>query len=144
MPDNPPLIIQLGPELWLDRQLITGIRALNYPDRRTQIFFGNASAQSEWPFEKVALTLGLISADQLDAMVTVPTDQSGDTDQLQALRDTVAAAERAGMPLDEGSDTGLDHLRTMLATVEAGQFSPTKLGRWLGWPSAPSWWPRSG
>jgi len=50
MPDNPPLIIQLGPELWLDRQLITGIRALNYPDRRTQIFFGNASAQSEWPF----------------------------------------------------------------------------------------------
>lgn len=53
--------------------------------------------------------------------------------QLQALRDTVAAAERADMPLDEGSDTGLNHLRTMLATVEAGQFSPTKLGRWLGW-----------
>jgi hypothetical protein len=53
--------------------------------------------------------------------------------QLAALRDTVALAERCGMPEMPGSELGLGHLRSMLATVTASNFSAAKLGRWLGW-----------
>lgn len=37
------------------------------------------------------------------------------------------------MPDLPGSDLGLAHLRDMLATVDQSDFSPSKLGRWLGW-----------
>ncbi len=30
-------------------------------------------------------------------------------------------------------DRGLEHLRSMLAKVNASKFSDAKLGRWLGW-----------
>lgn len=53
--------------------------------------------------------------------------------QIEALRDTVSLAEQHGMPEMPGSDLGLDHLRSMFATVNASEFSPSKLGRWLGW-----------
>lgn len=53
--------------------------------------------------------------------------------QAEAFRETVDLAERCGMPDMPGSSLGLDHLRSMLATVSAGGFSDTKLGRWLGW-----------
>lgn len=53
--------------------------------------------------------------------------------QLQALRDTVRLAEDHGMPDLPGTDLGLEHLRDMADTAEANSFSPSKLGRWLGW-----------
>lgn len=53
--------------------------------------------------------------------------------QLQALRDTIRVAEDHGMPALPGSDLGLEHLRHMADTAESGSFSPSKLGRWLGW-----------
>lgn len=54
-------------------------------------------------------------------------------DQLQALRATVNLGATRGMPEAPGSALGLDHLRGMVATIEAGSFSADKLGRWLGW-----------
>lgn len=53
--------------------------------------------------------------------------------QLEAFRETIALAERKGMPPDPETSRGLAHLRRMLEQVEAGVFSPAKLGRWLGW-----------
>lgn len=53
--------------------------------------------------------------------------------QIDALRDTVSLAEQHDMPALPGSDLGLDHLRSMLATASAAEFSEAKLGRWLGW-----------
>lgn len=53
--------------------------------------------------------------------------------QLEALRETVRIAERKGMPEFRGSDLGLAHLRDMLTSVDKSSFSPSKLGRWLGW-----------
>ena len=53
--------------------------------------------------------------------------------QLQAFRDTVRLAEERGVPDLPGSALGLAHLRQMAETVEASDFSDTKLGRWLGW-----------
>lgn len=53
--------------------------------------------------------------------------------QLAALRDTVTLAETRGMPDWPGTTLGLEHLRSMLARVESGEFSEAKLGRWLGW-----------
>jgi hypothetical protein len=53
--------------------------------------------------------------------------------QFAALRDTIALAERSGMPEMPGSELGLGHLRSMLARVAASDFSAAKLGRWLGW-----------
>lgn len=54
--------------------------------------------------------------------------------QLEALRETLHLAEQNAMPELPGSDLGLEHLRAMVATVEASDFSDAaKLGRWLGW-----------
>ena len=53
--------------------------------------------------------------------------------QADAFRETVRIAEQQGMPEMPGSDLGLHHLRSMLATVNASKFSDAKLGRWLGW-----------
>lgn len=53
--------------------------------------------------------------------------------QADALRETVRIAEQYGMPEMPGSDLGLHHLRSMLATVNTSKFSDAKLGRWLGW-----------
>lgn len=59
---------------------------------------------------------------------------TGEMNQLQALRETIALAEKSGMAAAPGSELGLDHLRRMLDTVEqSDSFSPAKLGRWLGW-----------
>lgn len=33
-------------------------------------------------------------------------------------------------------DCGIDHLRDMLKTMETGEMSEGKLGRWLGWMQA--------
>ena len=53
--------------------------------------------------------------------------------QKLAFQETVALAERVGMPLLSGSSWGLEHLRQMLWQVESVGFSDDKLGRWLGW-----------
>lgn len=53
--------------------------------------------------------------------------------QIDALSETVALAEQHGMPELPGSELGLDHLRSMLTRVNGSEFSPAKLGRWLGW-----------
>jgi len=53
--------------------------------------------------------------------------------QLEVFRETVTLAEKHGMPEMPGSELGLDHLRVMLAAVEAQPFDEDKLGRWLGW-----------
>lgn len=53
--------------------------------------------------------------------------------QLQALRETVRLAGECGMPELPGNTLGLEHLRAMAATAEKSSFSPSKLGRWLGW-----------
>lgn len=53
--------------------------------------------------------------------------------QIDALSETVALAEQHCMPELPGSELGLDHLRSMLVTVNASKFSDAKLGRWLGW-----------
>ncbi|MEE3755218.1 hypothetical protein [Mycobacterium intracellulare] len=53
--------------------------------------------------------------------------------QLQALQDTVRLAEECSMPDLPGNTLGLEHLRAMAATAETSSFSPSKLGRWLGW-----------
>lgn len=56
--------------------------------------------------------------------------------QKAAFEETVALAERVGMPELPGSSLGLEHLREMLARVSVGDFSDAKLGRWLGWAQA--------
>jgi hypothetical protein len=58
--------------------------------------------------------------------------------QLQAFRDTVSLAEKAEMPpMSAVHDSlGLAHMRSMLKRIEAGEFSESKLGRWLGWAQA--------
>ena len=58
--------------------------------------------------------------------------------QKQALIDTIALAEELGMPEDSLVDEslGLAHMRSMLARIEEGDFSESKLGRWLGWAQA--------
>lgn len=53
--------------------------------------------------------------------------------QHQAFLDTVALAERYGVPELPGSPLGLEHLRAMSATVRLGELGESKLGRWLGW-----------
>jgi|GEM_PF-4943890 len=53
--------------------------------------------------------------------------------QADAFRETVRIAEQRGMPEMPGSDWGLHHLRSMLATVNRSKFPDEKLGRWLGW-----------
>lgn len=61
-------------------------------------------------------------------------ERHGETmDQVQALRETVTLGATKGMLKSPGSALGLDHLRGMVAAVEAGSFSADKLGRWLGW-----------
>jgi hypothetical protein len=52
--------------------------------------------------------------------------------QLAAFRDTLALAEDRGMP-EHGGELGLAHLRSMYKRAETSNFSPSKLGRWLGW-----------
>lgn len=53
--------------------------------------------------------------------------------QADAFRETVRIAEQRGMPEMPGSDLGLHHLRSMLATISTSKFPDAKLGRWLGW-----------
>lgn len=53
--------------------------------------------------------------------------------QKQALADTLELAEAHGMPELPGSELGLEHLRQMNATVQASDYSASKVGRWLGW-----------
>lgn len=53
--------------------------------------------------------------------------------QADAFRETVRIAEQRGMPEMPGSDLGLHHLRSILATVNRSKFPDGKLGRWLGW-----------
>jgi len=53
--------------------------------------------------------------------------------QLAAFRDTVALAEDRDMPMLPDTSFGLEHLEEMLKVVETGDFSESKLGRWLGW-----------
>lgn len=53
--------------------------------------------------------------------------------QRRALRETIELAEQHGMPECPGSDVGLNHLRSMLETVEKSEYSDAKLCRWLGW-----------
>ncbi|MBB3752672.1 hypothetical protein FHT44_005184 [Mycolicibacterium sp. BK634] len=54
-------------------------------------------------------------------------------DQLAAFRDTIALARFHDMPEKPGSTVGFAHLRSMLDIAESGEFSESKLGRWLGW-----------
>lgn len=54
--------------------------------------------------------------------------------QRAAFDETVALAERVGMPELAGSSLGLAHLRDMQERI--GGFSEGKLGRWLGWAQA--------
>ena len=53
--------------------------------------------------------------------------------QIGAFRETLILANERGMPLNPGSDTGLDHLQDMWRKIDIGGFSAGKLGRWLGW-----------
>jgi hypothetical protein len=54
-------------------------------------------------------------------------------DQLAAFRDTIRLARLHDMPERPGNPLGLAHLRSMLERAESGEFSDTKIGRWLGW-----------
>ena len=93
------------------------------------------------PCPEIRLTNGavvgvcLLPADLAAAAERAGDKSGGEVDQLAAFRETIELAEERGMPDDRGSDLGLDHLRGMLAAVEAAAvtFSPAKLGRWLGW-----------
>ena len=53
--------------------------------------------------------------------------------QREAFRETVELAQMIGMPEAPGTPLGLAHLRDMERRIDAGDFSPSKLGRWLGW-----------
>lgn len=52
--------------------------------------------------------------------------------QYEAFKDTVALAEKAGMPVLPGTNLGLDHMRDTLSRITPA-FPPSTLGRWLGW-----------
>jgi hypothetical protein len=58
--------------------------------------------------------------------------------QLQAFRDTVALAKRRGLAVTRKPELSLEHVQDMLRKVESDPeaFSPSKLGRWLGWAQA--------
>ncbi len=62
--------------------------------------------------------------------------------QLQAFRDTIALAKSTDKPkLTQVQSLSMQHLEEMLVTIEAEawrgySFSPSKLGRWLGWAQA--------
>lgn len=52
--------------------------------------------------------------------------------QRAAWDDTLKLAEERNMPLMEGTDFGLEHLRDMNSRLDKN-FSDAKVGRWLGW-----------
>lgn len=52
--------------------------------------------------------------------------------QYEAFKDTVALAEKAGMPVLPGTNLGLDHMRDTLSRITPAS-PPSTLGRWLGW-----------
>jgi hypothetical protein len=58
--------------------------------------------------------------------------------QLQAFRDTIALAKSKGLHLTRVPELSMTHLEGMLARIESDpdRFSPSKLGRWLGWAQA--------
>ena len=56
--------------------------------------------------------------------------------QLDAFRATIQIAKFHRMRRDPGNPLGLDHLIEMLEKAETGDFSESKLGRWLGWAQA--------
>lgn len=53
------------------------------------------------------------------------------TDMLAAFDDTIALAEARGMAETRGG-LSLEHLKDMRTRITSS-FSPSKLGRWLGW-----------
>jgi hypothetical protein len=55
-------------------------------------------------------------------------------DQRAAFQDTVWLAEEKGLPEWPESSLGLAHMRDMQGRI--GDFSESKLGRWLGWAQA--------
>ena len=60
-------------------------------------------------------------------------------DMLEAARKTLALAEERGLSRCSEMrcpETGFAHLTEMLRTMEAGEFSEGKMGRWLGWMQA--------
>lgn len=72
----------------------------------------------------------------VQALRSRQSDETTGMNQVRAFQDTVALAEDSEMPHLPGSDLGLDHLEAMLKTVHSESFSPSKLGRWLGWAQA--------
>jgi hypothetical protein len=52
--------------------------------------------------------------------------------QFAAFDETIEKAKELGMPMLEGTNEGLEHLLDMQARIRV-DFSPSKLGRWLGW-----------
>jgi len=57
--------------------------------------------------------------------------------QREAFTETVDLAISRGMPLNPGSDLGLDHLIDMAGRLDDNpDYSEAKIGRWLGWAQA--------
>lgn len=58
--------------------------------------------------------------------------------QRAAFRETMLLAGRQQMPEHSDIDPslGYEHMRSMWDRIEAGEFSESKLGRWLGWAQA--------
>lgn len=55
--------------------------------------------------------------------------------QIEAFRETLTLAKERGMQDVSGFGEGTDywHLQDMFGRVEQADFSPAKMGRWLGW-----------